>query len=81
MSGADARLTAINILVAIGACIAGFIIVRMPRQPVPPPNDPWFRSEVIDRSEPVFGEIRSRLVRTLPHDGRRAGSTFEQSPR
>jgi len=54
MSAADSKLTGLNILVAIGVCAAAFIVARMPRKPLPPPNDPWFKSAVIDRSEPVL---------------------------
>lgn len=44
----------LNALVLVGLCIAGYFFLVTPKDYGSPPDDPWFRSTVTSRPEPVL---------------------------
>ncbi len=39
----------LNAVVLIALCAAGYYFLRQPSAPIQPPNDPWFREQVVDQ--------------------------------
>ncbi len=43
-----------NVLVLLCLCVAGYFYIKKASEPVKPPEDPWFQTAVVERTEPVL---------------------------
>lgn len=44
----------LNAIVITGVCVAVYFFITQADQPIEPPNDAWFQSAVVNRSEPML---------------------------
>jgi len=54
MSNIDSGAKLLNFIVVGAVAAAAMLYIISPRTPVAPPDDAWFKSAVINRSEPVL---------------------------